>query len=162
VSPCHSLTSVSLSLGASAKGTDMSACSIARSTCKGQVTSHLILAQISLSTTLRTVLARLRTVLLQSNDHPYSKGKKNIGGHSLKRWKRFSVTSRMQLAQKYRGNGHFLSAASSSRHKAMVGGALVRASAFRVGLGVSGTTTIVTLDVNPTNRATGQHSPVPC
>jgi len=46
----------------------------------------------------------------------------------------------MQLAQQYRGNGHFnghfLSAASSSRHEAMVGGALTRASALHVGLGV--------------------------
>jgi hypothetical protein len=40
----------------------------------------------------------------------------------------FVLVSRMQLAQQYRGNGHFLSAASSSRHKAMVG-ALARASA---------------------------------
>ena len=44
----------------------------------------------------------------------------------------------MQLAQQYRGNGHFLTAASSSRHDAMVGGALTRASAVRVGLGVAG------------------------
>ena len=50
----------------------------------------------------------------------------------------FVLVSRMQLAQQYRGNGHFLSAASSSRHEAMVGGALARASALRVGLGVSG------------------------
>ena len=50
----------------------------------------------------------------------------------------FVLVSRMQLAQQYRGNGHFLSAASSSRREAMVGGALARASALRVGLGVGG------------------------
>jgi cellobiose-specific phosphotransferase system component IIB len=48
------------------------------------------------------------------------------------------LVSRMQLAQQYRGNGHFLSAASSSRRETMVGGALTRASALRVGLGVGG------------------------
>jgi hypothetical protein len=50
----------------------------------------------------------------------------------------FVLVSRMQLAQQYRGNGHFLSAASSSRHEAMVGGARARVSALRVGLGVGG------------------------
>ena len=50
----------------------------------------------------------------------------------------FVLVSRMQLAQQYRGNGHFLSAASSPRREAMVGGALARASALRVGLGVGG------------------------
>jgi hypothetical protein len=54
----------------------------------------------------------------------------------------FVLVSRMQLAQQYRGNGHFLRVASSSRHKAMVGGALARASALRVGLGVSGATIV--------------------
>ena len=54
----------------------------------------------------------------------------------------FVLVSRMQLAQQYHGNGHFLSAASSSRHEAMVGGALARASAVRVGLGVSGATIV--------------------
>ena len=48
------------------------------------------------------------------------------------------LVSRMQLARLHRGFGHFLSAASSSRLQTMVGGALVRASAFRFGLGVSG------------------------
>ena len=52
------------------------------------------------------------------------------------------LVSRMQLAQRYRGFGHFLSAASSSRLQTMVGGALVRASAFRFGLGVSGATIV--------------------
>ncbi len=50
----------------------------------------------------------------------------------------FVLVTRLQLAQLYRGNGHFLSAVSSSRHDAMVGGALARASALRVGLGVGG------------------------
>ncbi len=54
----------------------------------------------------------------------------------------FVLVSRMQLAQQYRGNCHFLSAASSSRHKTMVGGSLTRASALRVGLGVSGATIV--------------------
>ncbi len=54
----------------------------------------------------------------------------------------FVLVSRMQLAQQYRGNGHFLSAVSSSRHKAMIGGALVRASALCVDLGVGGSTIV--------------------
>ena len=54
----------------------------------------------------------------------------------------FVLVSRLQLAQRYRGFGHFLSAASSSRLQTMVGGALVRASAFRFGLGVSGATIV--------------------
>ncbi len=48
----------------------------------------------------------------------------------------FVLVSRMQLTQQYRGNGHFLSAASSLRRETMVGGSLTRASALRVGLGV--------------------------
>ena len=54
----------------------------------------------------------------------------------------FVLVSRRQLAQQYRGNGHFLSAASSSQHEVMVVGALARASALRVGLGVSGATIV--------------------
>ena len=50
----------------------------------------------------------------------------------------FVLVSRMQLAQQYRGNGHFLSAASSSRRDTMVGDSLTRASALHVGLGVGG------------------------
>jgi hypothetical protein len=50
----------------------------------------------------------------------------------------FVLASRMQFAQRYRGNATSFSAASSSRREAMVGGALARASAFRVGLGVGG------------------------
>ncbi len=50
----------------------------------------------------------------------------------------FVLVSSMQLAQQYRGNGHFLSAASPSRRETMVGGALARASALHVGLGIGG------------------------
>ncbi len=50
----------------------------------------------------------------------------------------FALVSRMPFAQRYRGNATSFSAASSSRREAMVGGALARASAFRVGLGVVG------------------------
>jgi hypothetical protein len=50
------------------------------------------------------------------------------------------LVSRIQLAQRYRGNiATSFSAVSSSRREAMVGGTLARASAFRVGLGVSET-----------------------
>ncbi len=52
----------------------------------------------------------------------------------------FVLVSRMQVAQQYRDNVHFLSAASSSRREAMVGGAQARASALRVGLVISGAT----------------------
>jgi hypothetical protein len=52
------------------------------------------------------------------------------------------LVSRMQLAQRYRDFGHYLSAASSSRLEVMVGGALVRASAFCFGFGVSGATIV--------------------
>jgi hypothetical protein len=52
------------------------------------------------------------------------------------------LVSRFQFAPRYRGFGHFLNASSSSRLEAMVGGALTRASAFRVGLGVSGDTIV--------------------
>ena len=50
----------------------------------------------------------------------------------------FVLVSRIQLAQRYRGNATCFSVAPSLRLEAMVGGALARASAFRVGLGVSG------------------------
>jgi hypothetical protein len=53
------------------------------------------------------------------------------------------LVSRIQLAQRYRGNiATSFSAASSSRRETMVVGALTRASAFRVGLGVSGATIV--------------------
>jgi hypothetical protein len=54
----------------------------------------------------------------------------------------FVLVSRMQFAQRYRGNAISFSATSSSRHKAMVGGALARDSALRVGLGVGGATIV--------------------
>jgi hypothetical protein len=52
----------------------------------------------------------------------------------------FVLVSRMQLAQRYRGNATSFSAASSSRRETMVGGTLTRVSTsvFRVGLGVGG------------------------
>ena len=49
---------------------------------------------------------------------------------------------RVPFAQRYRGNATSFSAASSSRLEAMAGGALARASVFRVGLGVSGATIV--------------------
>jgi hypothetical protein len=61
----------------------------------------------------------------------------------------FVLVSRMHLAQQYRVNGHFLNSSSSSRHKAMVGGALARASTLRVGLGVSGDTIVSGSCVRP-------------
>jgi hypothetical protein len=68
----------------------------------------------------------------------------------------FVLVSIMQLAQQYRGNGHFLSAASPSRRETMVGGALARASALRVGLGVSGATIV------PGSCARPSHSWISC
>jgi hypothetical protein len=62
----------------------------------------------------------------------------------------FVLVSRMHLAQQYRDNDHFLSAASSSRRETMVGGSLTRASALRVGLGVSGATIVPGSCARPT------------
>ncbi len=50
----------------------------------------------------------------------------------------FSLVSRMPFAQHNHGFDHFFSATFSSRRETMVVGVLVRASAFRVDLGVSG------------------------
>ena len=50
----------------------------------------------------------------------------------------FALVSRMTFASRYRDNVTSFSTASSSRLEVMVGGALFRASVFRVGLGVSG------------------------
>ena len=47
----------------------------------------------------------------------------------------FVLVSRMQFAQRYRGNATSFSAESSSRLETMVGGVLTRVSVFRVGLG---------------------------
>ena len=52
----------------------------------------------------------------------------------------FALVSGLQIAQINCGTCHFFSATSSSRLEAMVGGALARASALHVGLGVGGTT----------------------
>ncbi len=54
----------------------------------------------------------------------------------------FVLLSKMPFAQHSRGFATSFSAASSSRLEAMVGGALERVSAFRVGLGVSGATIV--------------------
>ena len=51
----------------------------------------------------------------------------------------FVLVSNMSFAQHNRGFATSFSAASSLRRETMVGGALSRASAFRVGLGVGGT-----------------------
>ena len=66
------------------------------------------------------------------------------------------LVSRMQLAQRYRGNATSFSAASSSRLQPMVGGALARASALRVGLGVSGAIIVSGSCARPS------HSWMPC
>jgi hypothetical protein len=67
----------------------------------------------------------------------------------------FVLVSRMQLAQQYRGNRHFLSAASSSRREAMVSGALARAAALRVGLGVGGAAIASGLRARPSHSCDG-------
>ena len=54
----------------------------------------------------------------------------------------FVLVSRIQFTQRYRCNVISFSTASSSRLEAMVGGALARASALRVGLGVGGATIV--------------------
>jgi hypothetical protein len=54
----------------------------------------------------------------------------------------FVLVSRMPFVQHNHGFGHFFIATSSSRREPMVGGALTRASTFRVGLGVSGVTIV--------------------
>ncbi len=63
--------------------------------------------------------------------------------------------SRMQIAQQYRGNGHFLSAASSSRRETMVGGSLTRASALHVGVGVGGAAIASGSRARPTHSCDG-------
>ena len=61
----------------------------------------------------------------------------------------FALVSRIQLEKQYRVNDHFLSAASSSRREGMVGGALTRPSAVRVGLGVGGAIIVSGLSSRP-------------
>ena len=63
----------------------------------------------------------------------------------------FVLVSRMQLAEQYRGNGHFLTVVSSSRHETMVVGSLTRTSTFRVDLGVSGATIVSGSCVRPSH-----------
>ncbi len=50
----------------------------------------------------------------------------------------FVLVSKMPFAQHSRGFATSFSAASSSRRETVVGGAMARVSAFRVGLGVGG------------------------
>jgi hypothetical protein len=54
----------------------------------------------------------------------------------------FGLVSGFQIAQHDRDNCHFFSAAFSSQLEVMVDGALVKVSAFHVGFGVGGGTTI--------------------
>ena len=54
----------------------------------------------------------------------------------------FVLVSRIQLAEQYRDNDHFLNTVSSSRRETMVGGTLARASDLSVGLGVGGVTIV--------------------
>jgi hypothetical protein len=61
----------------------------------------------------------------------------------------FVLVSRMDLVQQYRVSGHFLSVTSSSRHEAMVDGALTRGSSLSVVLGVSGATIVSGSCVRP-------------
>jgi hypothetical protein len=63
----------------------------------------------------------------------------------------FVLVSRIQFAQRYRGNVTSFSTVSSSRLETMVDGALERDSAFRVGLGVSGATIVSGSFVRPSN-----------
>ncbi len=67
----------------------------------------------------------------------------------------FVLVSRMHLAQQHRDNDHFLRAASSSRRETMVGGVLVRGSALRVGLGVSGADITSGSSVRPSHSCDG-------
>ena len=68
----------------------------------------------------------------------------------------FDLVSRIQFSQRYRDNVTSFSATSSSRREAMVGDALARASAFRVGLGVGGAA------VASGSRARPSHSWMSC
>ncbi len=52
------------------------------------------------------------------------------------------LVSGIQIVERYRGFGHFLTVVSSSRLEVMVGGALVRTPVFRFDLGVSGATVL--------------------
>jgi hypothetical protein len=63
----------------------------------------------------------------------------------------FVLVSRMQLAEQYRGNGHFLIKSISSRHEVMVSGTLTRVSVLSVSLGVSGATIVSGSCVRPSH-----------
>ena len=67
----------------------------------------------------------------------------------------FALVSRMSFTQRYHGNATSFSAASSSRLEALVGGALARASAFRVGLGVGGAVIAPGLRARPSHSCDG-------
>jgi hypothetical protein len=67
----------------------------------------------------------------------------------------FALNSRMPFAQHNRGFGHFFNASSSSRREVMVGGALTRASSFRVGLGVGGAVIAPGLGACPSRSCDG-------
>jgi hypothetical protein len=63
----------------------------------------------------------------------------------------FVLVSRMQLAQQYRDNVHFLNSVSSSRHETMVVGTLPRGWALCIGLGVGGSTIVSGSCVRPSH-----------
>jgi hypothetical protein len=67
----------------------------------------------------------------------------------------FVLVSRICLDQRYCGNVTSFNTTSSSRREVMVGGALVRASAFRVGLGVGGTSITSGSRTRPTHSCDG-------
>jgi hypothetical protein len=67
----------------------------------------------------------------------------------------FVLVSNMPFAQHNRGFATSFSAASSLRRETMVGGALVRASAFRVGLGVGGAVIVPGLSACPSHSCDG-------
>jgi hypothetical protein len=67
----------------------------------------------------------------------------------------FALVSRMSFAQHNHDFGHFFSATSSSRREVMVGGALTRASTFRVGLDVGGAVITPGLRVCPSRSCDG-------
>jgi hypothetical protein len=78
-----------------------------------------------------------------------------IDGWWICGWPSFALVSRMPFAQHNRGFGHFFITASSSRREVMVDGALVRLSAFRVGLGVGGAVIVPGLRACPSRSCDG-------
>ncbi len=67
----------------------------------------------------------------------------------------FVLVSRIPFARRYRVNATSFSGASCSRREAMVGGALSRVSAFRVGLGVGGAVIVPGLRACPSHSCDG-------